>query len=123
MQVESVHRDGTVIFQDGSGVLADVIMHCTGYEYYFPFLDTNGIVTVDDNRVGPLYKHIFPPALAPGLSFVGLPWMAPLFAVFELQSQWIAGVLSGRIGLPSHEEMMKDVEAFYLSLEAYGTPM
>ena len=31
MQVESVHRDGTVIFQDGSGVLADVIMHCTGY--------------------------------------------------------------------------------------------
>ncbi|RVX15455.1 Flavin-containing monooxygenase FMO GS-OX-like 3 [Vitis vinifera] len=121
--VESVHRDGTVIFQDGSGVLADVIMHCTGYEYYFPFLDTNGIVTVDDNRVGPLYKHIFPPALAPGLSFVGLPWMAPLFAVFELQSQWIAGVLSGRIGLPSHEEMMKDVEAFYLSLEAYGTPM
>ena len=43
--------------------------------------------------------------------------------MFELQSQWIAGVLSGRIGLPSHEEMMKDVEAFYFSLEAYGTPM
>ncbi|XP_034704853.1 flavin-containing monooxygenase FMO GS-OX-like 3 [Vitis riparia] len=120
--VESVHRDGTVIFQDGSGVLADVIMHCTGYKYYFPFLDTNGIVTVDDNRVGPLYKHVFPPALAPGLSFVGLPWMAPIFAVLELQSQWIAGVLSGRIGLPSQEEMMKDVEAFYLSLEASGTP-
>jgi len=31
-------------------------------------------VTVDDNRVGPLYKHVFPPALAPWLSFVGLPW-------------------------------------------------
>ena len=42
--------------------------------------------------------------------------------MLELQSQWIAGVLSGRIGLPSQEEMMKDVEAFYLSLEASGTP-
>ena len=44
------------------------------YKYYFPFLDTKGEVTVDDNRVGPLYKHVFPPALAPGLSFIGLPW-------------------------------------------------
>lgn len=44
------------------------------YKYHFPFLETNGIVTVDDNRVGPLYKHVFPPALAPSLSFVGLPW-------------------------------------------------
>lgn len=30
MQIESVQRDGTVMFQDGSRVLADVIMHCTG---------------------------------------------------------------------------------------------
>ena len=44
------------------------------YKYHFPFLEINGIVAVDDNRVGPLYKHIFPPALAPWLSFVGLPW-------------------------------------------------
>lgn len=44
------------------------------YKFHFPFLETNGEVTVDDNRVGPLYKHVFPPALAPGLSFVGLPW-------------------------------------------------
>lgn len=44
------------------------------YKYEFPFLETNGEVTVDDNRVGPLYKHVFPPALAPWLSFVGLPW-------------------------------------------------
>lgn len=48
------------------------------YKYHFPFLETNGIVTVDDNRVGPLYKHIFPPAFAPSLSFVGLPWKVKL---------------------------------------------
>lgn len=44
------------------------------YKYHFPFLETNGAVTVEDNRVGPLYKHVFPPSLVPWLSFVGLPW-------------------------------------------------
>jgi len=44
------------------------------YKFHFPFLQTNGNVTVDDNRVGPLYKHVFPPLWAPCLSFIGLPW-------------------------------------------------
>lgn len=43
------------------------------YKYNYPFLETNGIVSVDDNSVGSLYKHVFPPVLAPGLSFVGIP--------------------------------------------------
>ncbi|KAA8521873.1 hypothetical protein F0562_012813 [Nyssa sinensis] len=116
--IENVHEDGTVVFKDGGAVCADVILHCTGYKYYFPFLDTSGIVAVDDNCVGPLYKRIFPPFLAPGLSFVGLP-LKPLF---EFQSKWIAGVLSGRLVLPSPEEMLADVEAFYLILEASGVP-
>ncbi|XP_057977859.1 flavin-containing monooxygenase FMO GS-OX-like 3 [Malania oleifera] len=120
--IESTCEDGTVIFQDGSMVLADVILHCTGYKYHFPFLETNGIINMDDNRVGPLYKHVFPPALAPWLSFVGLPWRVIPFPMFELQSKWIAGILSSRIALPSQEEMMRDVESFYSRLEASGTP-
>lgn len=43
------------------------------YSYDIPFLKTNGNVCIDDNRVGPLYKHVFPPQLAPHLSFVGIP--------------------------------------------------
>ena len=31
MQIESVRGDGTVYFLDGSFILADVILHCTGY--------------------------------------------------------------------------------------------
>lgn len=45
------------------------------------------------------------------------------FPVFELQGKWIAGVLSKRIELPSHEEMTEDVKAFYSSFEASGKPM
>ncbi|GKE44006.1 flavin-containing monooxygenase FMO GS-OX-like 4 protein, partial [Tanacetum coccineum] len=86
------------------------------YKYHFPFLDTEGIVTVNENRVGPLYKHVFPPALAFWLSFV-VP-----FPRFEFQSQWIAGSLSGRISLPSPDEITKDIEAFYLSLLSFGIP-
>lgn len=48
-------------------------LHFDRYKYHFPFLETNGIVTIEDNRVGPLYKHVFPPALAPWLSFIGIP--------------------------------------------------
>lgn len=54
------------------------------YKYDFPFLETNGVVTVDDNRVGPLYKHVFPPALAPWLSFVGLPWKVVPLSWFSI---------------------------------------
>ncbi|XP_050942447.1 flavin-containing monooxygenase FMO GS-OX-like 3 isoform X1 [Cucumis melo] len=120
--IESVRKDGTVVFQDGCIVSADVILHCTGYKYNFPFLETNGTVTVDDNRVGPLFKHVFPPALAPGLSFVGLPFKVVPFVISQLQSNWIAGVLSNRIALPSKEEMLADVKAFYEELEALGKP-
>ncbi|KAM3308563.1 flavin-containing monooxygenase FMO GS-OX-like 3 isoform X1 [Capsicum chacoense] len=121
--LEAVGIDGGVNFQDGSKVYANIILHCTGYKYHFPFLETNGIVFVDDNRVGPLYKHIFPPTFAPSLSFVGLPWKrGAAFPRCELQSKWIAGVLSGRISLPSKEDMNADIDAFYSSLDASCIP-
>ncbi|ESQ46597.1 hypothetical protein EUTSA_v10000434mg [Eutrema salsugineum] len=122
--IARVHEDGSVIFQNGKTILVDVIMHCTGYKYHFPFLETNGSVIVDDNRVGPLYKHTYPPTLAPWLSFVGIPWkvVPSPFPMFELQSKWIAGVLSGRITLPSKKEMLMEIKTFYARLEAQGTP-
>ncbi|CAA7041578.1 unnamed protein product [Microthlaspi erraticum] len=35
---------------NGETILADVIMHCTGYKYDFSFLDTNGSVAVDNGE-------------------------------------------------------------------------
>jgi hypothetical protein len=92
------------------------------YNYSFPFLDTGGLVTVDDNRVGPLFEHIFPPALAPSLSFVGIPKrvVAPWF--YEMQAWWVAQVLSGRRLLPSSEEMMRSAEEYHRAREMAGMP-
>ncbi|XP_039029375.1 flavin-containing monooxygenase FMO GS-OX-like 4 [Hibiscus syriacus] len=120
--IDNACDDGGVVFRNGKVVLAGVIMHCTGYKYNFPFLDTKGIVTVDDNRLGPLYKHVFPPVLAPYLSFIGIPWKIVPFPLSELQSKLVAGVLSGRITLPSQKEMTEDVNSFYSTLEASGIP-
>ncbi|KAF2616839.1 hypothetical protein F2Q68_00040687 [Brassica cretica] len=120
--IESARKDGSIIFKNGKVVQADTIVHCTGYKYHFPFLNTNSYITVEDNCVGPLYKHVFPPALAPTLSFIGLPWMTLQFFMFELQSKWVAAVLSGRVTLPSEDKMMEDVTAFYANRDANKLP-
>ncbi|GLJ12945.1 hypothetical protein SUGI_0201290 [Cryptomeria japonica] len=120
--VKSLNDNGLVAFQDGSSVIADSIIHCTGYSYSFPFLDTKGIVTVDDDRVGPLYEHIFPPLLAPSLSFVGIPRKIIAFPFFESQSKWIAQILSGKAVLPSTKDMIKTVEDFYERKDIAGMP-
>ncbi|KAJ6418424.1 hypothetical protein OIU84_001737 [Salix udensis] len=49
-QIEALQEDGRVLFVDGSWLIADTILHCTGYSYTFPFLDTKGRVAVDDDR-------------------------------------------------------------------------
>ncbi|RDX63631.1 Flavin-containing monooxygenase FMO GS-OX5, partial [Mucuna pruriens] len=120
--IKCVNDDGSITFQDGSSIFADTIIHCTGYKYYFPFLETNGMVTVEDQCVGPLYKHIFPPALAPSLSFIGIPTKEPIFLIAELQSMYIARVLSGKIILPTKEEMMDSVQNMYQEMEKNGLP-
>ncbi|KAL2935377.1 Flavin-containing monooxygenase FMO GS-OX-like 9 [Bienertia sinuspersici] len=121
-KIESLEEDGRVLFVDGSWVIADSIIYCTGYSYTFPFLDTKGIIAVDDDRVGPLYEHTFPPSLAPSLSFVGIPRKIIGFPFFESQAKWIAQLLSGKRTLPSWEEMMQSIKEFYLARDAAGIP-
>ncbi|KAB5531913.1 hypothetical protein DKX38_018583 [Salix brachista] len=121
-QIEALQEDGRVLFVDGSWLIADAILHCTGYSYTFPFLDTKGRVAVDDDRVGPLYEHTFPPSLAPSLSFVGIPRKIIGFPFFEAQAKWIAQLLSGKRRLPPRDEMMRCVEELYRSRDAASIP-
>ncbi|KAG5538625.1 hypothetical protein RHGRI_019252 [Rhododendron griersonianum] len=121
-QIYHVYKDGTIEFEDGSRVYADVIVHCTGYKYSFPFLRTNGVVSIDDNCVGPLYKHVFPPQLSPRLSFVGVAYFVGIIEALKLQSKWIARVLSGKAILPSEKEMLVDVEEHYRDMADRGVP-
>ncbi|CAN7118369.1 unnamed protein product [Brassica rapa subsp. narinosa] len=121
-QIQSLEEDGRVVFVDGSCIVADTILYCTGYRYKFPFLESQGRVEVDDNRVGPLFEHTFPPSLSPSLSFVGIPQKVIGFPFFESQAKWIAMLLSGKTSLPSYDEMMQSVAEFYRTKEANGVP-
>lgn len=121
-EIDFAHQDGSILFKNGKVVYADTIVHCTGYKYYFPFLETNGYININENRVEPLYKHVFLPALAPSLSFIGLPGMAIQFVMFEIQSKWVAAVLSGRVILPSQDKMMEDIIEWYATLDVLGIP-
>ncbi|OEL15438.1 Flavin-containing monooxygenase FMO GS-OX-like 2 [Dichanthelium oligosanthes] len=120
-EIDRIQDDGPVQFAEGSAVSADIILYCTGYRYHFPFLDFDGL-TVDDNRVGPMYKHVFPTKYAPNLSFVGLPYKTIIFQSLELESKWVAAVLSGRATLPSEEGMVAAVREEYRRMEEDGRP-
>ncbi|GJP38334.1 hypothetical protein CLOM_g22787 [Closterium sp. NIES-68] len=121
--IRRANADGTVEFEDGFTCHADVIMHCTGYIYSFPFLALPpSLLSVCNNRVGPLFRHILPPALAPSLSFIGLPWKVVPFPLCQLQARWVAQLLSGRLSLPPRSDLEDGVRCLYASMEEQGVP-
>ncbi|KAI3741213.1 hypothetical protein L1987_58883 [Smallanthus sonchifolius] len=121
-KINCVSKDGSISFQDGFSIDADIILHCTGYKLHVPFLKTNGIVSVQDRRIGPLYKHVFAPQLAPRLSFVGIPDRSFPFIIAECQSRWIANALSRKVSLPLEDEMLSEVVKHYEEMKEKGIP-
>ncbi|KAG2443029.1 hypothetical protein HYH02_009444 [Chlamydomonas schloesseri] len=125
--VSELHADGSVTFEGGrrEGPI-DAIIWCTGYKYSFPFLRgaAADVAAVSDNCVGsPLWLHMMPPGpLAPGLSFIGLPWKIVPFPQMELQSKLIARLLSGRVPLPAENAMRADVAAHLQAMREQGLP-
>ncbi|MBJ7595791.1 MAG: NAD(P)-binding domain-containing protein [Candidatus Dormibacteraeota bacterium] len=92
-----------VRFTDGSEVVADAVVYCTGYNVSFPFLDAD-VFSAVDNRVD-LFHQVFPPGVA-NLAFIGLvqPFGA-LMPIAEAQAQWVADQLAGDYRLPTIEVM------------------
>ncbi|MEM7018044.1 MAG: FAD-dependent oxidoreductase [Pseudomonadota bacterium] len=115
-----INASGHVLFEDGSEVKnVDVFMYCTGYEYHFPFL-AEGVVSVEDNKVSPLYQELLPPE-RPTLAFIGIPYMIIPFPLFMMQARWFARMLANQFQLPSVSEMyqqIRDKEQRLLGQEA-----
>jgi hypothetical protein len=101
-------EDKTITFSNGrveKGV--DHILFCTGYLYTLPFLqDLIPNPVGNGTRVEHTYRHLFY-APHPTLSFLVLPQKIIPFPLSEAQSAVVARVCSGRLGLPSEEEMKK----------------
>ena len=108
-------RASSVVFEDGTEVEADLIIHCTGYRVTFPFLDPE-LISAPGNDL-PLYRRTFHPDV-PGIYFIGL--LQPLGAIMPLaeeQGRWVADLLAGRYALPRREEMLEDMRRERAALE------
>jgi dimethylaniline monooxygenase (N-oxide forming) len=85
-------------------------VYCTGYKVSFPFLDDR-VVRAADNNID-LYRRVVDPD-HPGLYFVGL--VQPLGAVMplaEIQSEWVADLVTGAAALPSYDEMRRQIREY-----------
>lgn len=87
----------------------DVLLLCTGYRYYFPFLTEACKLHIEDERVTPLYKHLIHTEY-PTLSFIGIPKTICPFPLFDIQIRFVLSALSGKMKLPTKEEMENDIK-------------
>ncbi|KAF7283948.1 hypothetical protein GWI33_022774 [Rhynchophorus ferrugineus] len=106
-------------FVDDSCDSFDYILLCTGYRYSFPFIDDTCGITVNDNHIQPLYKHMIH-IEKPTMCFIGIPFNVCAFQMFDLQARYFCKYLKKSIILPSVEEMKIHTENDVRSREAKG---
>lgn len=104
--VELLPDDRCIRFADGRlEHHMDRLVFCTGYYSTFPFLDRlgpcyNGYCTQK------LYQHIFY-IPEPSIAFAAMPLKSTPFPLAESQAAVIARVWSGRLKLPSQDNMLQ----------------
>jgi cation diffusion facilitator CzcD-associated flavoprotein CzcO len=99
----------------------DHIVFCTGYLYSYPFLSKSidpPVESPDGSRPCNLFQHVFYRP-RPTLSFIGTPQRIVPLPVSEAQSALIARIYSGRLQLPSPQEM-KDWEIDWIANHGSG---
>ena len=101
----------TAVFTDGQEVEIDSFVYCTGFVYDFPFL-TPDIVDVTNQRVTPLYKHMFH-TFYNNLIFIGIPSTFSYFPQVHEQSKAAASFLNDDVQLPVPTEMLMEEERDY----------
>lgn len=87
----------------------DVIIACTGYDQFdHPFLPSDAVRDPESKRVN-LFQLIVPPRY-PGLFMIGqAELVGPAAPVFDAQARWASSVVAGRIRLPAHDSMAREV--------------
>jgi dimethylaniline monooxygenase (N-oxide forming) len=97
----------TVRFTDGSEEELDLVIYCTGYKMSFPFLE-EAVFASPGNRM-PLFRRVVS-VENPGLYFIGFVQpLGPIMPLAELQSEWVADLLTGKAALPPASEMRTEI--------------
>ena len=83
---------GRLLLTDGREVEAAALLLATGYQYTFPFLDSECGVAVRGRRVAPLYKHLVN-ITHPTMCFIGnmtwlCEWSSLIWPFWSSLSSW-----------------------------------
>ena len=100
----------TATFLDGSTADVQAIILCTGYLHHFPFIDET-LRLKTNNRLYPvdLYNGVVWTA-NPRLMYLGMQDQWYTFNMFDAQAWYARDLITGRLGLPSREEMDADID-------------
>lgn len=106
--IEFVQKS-TVRFIGGKTYYCDAIIICTGYLYTYPFLHSSCKIEIGDQKVSPLYMHMFL-INNPTLAIWAVPKLILPFPIYDQQVKVFLKFLKGIIQLPSKEIMYKEAE-------------
>lgn len=108
----SALQGNNVIFTDGSEIVADAVVCCTGYHIDLPFLDTNikDLILDESSNKIKLFKNVFSPEIGASLAFIGFiqPASGGLLSVSETQARWFSELCKGTVKLPTAERMQQE---------------
>lgn len=106
-------RGDRAVFTDGSELECDLIVCCTGFTPWYPYLEEHHpelAAAVRDPRA--LYKRMLIPGGGLDIAWVG--YVRPAFGsvppIAEMQARYLALLISGELALPSEAEMRRDQE-------------
>ncbi|HET7460280.1 MAG TPA: FAD-dependent oxidoreductase [Longimicrobium sp.] len=102
-----------VVFTDGTELVCDLIVCCTGFTPAYPYLEEHHpelVAAVKNPRA--LYKRMLIPGRGLDIAWVGYarPAFGSVPPIAEMQARYLALLLSGARALPSEAEMRRDAE-------------
>ncbi|KAL2166464.1 hypothetical protein VTG60DRAFT_2748 [Thermothelomyces hinnuleus] len=114
---------GSAVLRDGRVIRGiDAVILCTGYITTYPFLgplqapavpkeeaDDRVVITSDGCTTHNLHKDVFY-IPDPSLAFVGVPYHASAFSLFDFQAEVVARVFAGKALLPSQRAMRSEYD-------------
>jgi dimethylaniline monooxygenase (N-oxide forming) len=106
-------QDTQVHFSDSSVSEPNALIFCTGYQVDLHFLEgevLNRLEFHPDDQLQPLLAHmtVFVEGI-PNMALVGM-YRGPFLTHMELQAKWACGVFSGRLPVPSVDEIRAGVK-------------
>ncbi|XP_041969175.1 senecionine N-oxygenase-like [Aricia agestis] len=111
-----------VIFVDGTYEEIDDVILCTGYQYYYPFLDKSCGLDIRPRSVTPLYQYMVN-VNQPSMVLMSLVVRACVVAAIDAQARYATALAKGNFTLPPKEKMMEEWQKRADIIRSRGRPI